>query len=84
MRRSVQHFEEEYADLVNFDILNIDLLSVRPLAIEHNVSFIPLIVLLDGEGNVVMRLEGYQTEEQLRAALEALVEGAKTDEDDAG
>lgn len=79
MRRSVHQLEQEYEAQVNFHILNIDLLSTRPLAIEHEVSFIPLIVLLDGEGNVVNRLEGYQTDEQLAAALEALVAAAEGD-----
>ncbi len=75
MRPSVRRLEEAYADRVTFDILNVDLLSTRDLAYRYEVSAIPLIVLLDAEGNLVERLVGYQTEEQLQAALDRLVAG---------
>jgi thioredoxin-like negative regulator of GroEL len=74
MRSSVRRLEDAYAGQVEFDLLNIDLVSTRDLAIQYQVQFIPLIVLLDANGNLVERLEGYQTEEQLQAAVARLVE----------
>jgi len=75
MRPSVRRLEETYADRVTFDILNVDLLSTRDLAYQYEVSAIPLIVLLDAEGSLVERLVGFQTEEQLQAALDRLLAG---------
>jgi thiol-disulfide isomerase/thioredoxin len=73
MRPSVRRLEETYDSQIEFDILNVDYLSTRDLAIQYQVQFIPLIVLLDANGNLVERLEGYQTEEQLQAAVERLL-----------
>lgn len=39
----------------------------------YRVMGIPMIVLLDVEGDVFQTLFGYQTEEQLWAAVEALL-----------
>ena len=75
MRPSVRRLEEAYAGQVDFDALNVDLLSTRDLAVQYQVQFIPLIVLLDANGNLVTRLEGYQSEEQLQAAVASLVAG---------
>ena len=73
MRPSVRRLEEAYAGQVEFDVLNVDYLSTRDLAMQYQVQFIPLIVLLDANGNLVARLEGYQSEEQLQAAIESLL-----------
>ncbi len=75
MRPSVRRLEEAYADRVTFHILNADLLSTRDLAYRYQVSAIPLIVLLDSDGTLVERLVGFQTEEQLQAALDRLLAG---------
>jgi thioredoxin-related protein len=74
MRPSVRRIEEAYQDLIDFHILNVDHISTRDLAIQYRVSGIPLIVLLDAAGNEAQRLEGYQTEAMLQAAVEALIE----------
>lgn len=73
MRPSVRRLEEAYQDQVDFHILNIDHLSTDQLMTEYRVAGIPMIILLDVEGNVVRRLPGFQTEEQLFAAVEALL-----------
>ncbi|MBN2470963.1 MAG: hypothetical protein JXN59_09575 [Anaerolineae bacterium] len=74
MRPSVRRLEEAYAGLVDFHILNVDLISTRDLALRYGVSAIPHIVLLDAEGAVVRQMVGFQSEETLFAALEALVQ----------
>ncbi len=74
MRPSVRRLQEMYADQVDFDILNVDHLSTRDLAIQYQVSAIPLVILLDADGNVVQRMEGYHTEEELIAAVERLLQ----------
>ena len=74
MRPSVRRLQELYADQVDFDILNVDHLSTRDLAIQYQVSAIPLVILLDADGNVVQRMEGYHTEEELIAAVERLLQ----------
>ncbi|NDJ79286.1 MAG: hypothetical protein GYB65_23795 [Chloroflexi bacterium] len=88
MRSSVDRMQEEYAEQVDFHILNVDRVSTRDLAEEFEVAGIPLIVLLDSEGDPVMRLLGYHTEDQLRDALDELLalEAAAQDdaEDEAG
>jgi thioredoxin-related protein len=77
MRPSVGRLEETYKDRIDFHILNIDHLSNRDLANTYRVVGIPMIVLLDAEGEVFQTLFGYQTEEQLIAAVEALVADSK-------
>lgn len=73
MRPSVRRVEELYQDRVDFHILNIDRASSQPLVRQYQAYGIPLIVLLDADGHVVRRLAGYQTEDDLIAALEALL-----------
>lgn len=73
MRPSVRRIEGQYHDQVNFHILNVDQPSTTPLAVEHQVTAIPLIVLLNADGSVYQRLVGYQTEDQLRARMEDLL-----------
>lgn len=73
MRSSVERMQEQYGDQVDFHILNTDQLSTQDLAVKYQVRGIPLIVLLDTEGQEVRRLLGYQTEDQLIEALEGLL-----------
>ena len=73
MRSSVGRLEEAYKDQVDFHILNIDHLSSRDLARQYRVVGIPMIVLLDAEGEVFQTLFGFQTEDELIAVVEALL-----------
>jgi thioredoxin-related protein len=79
MRPSVRRLEETYAGRVDFHILDVDLLATRDLAIQYGVSAIPNIVLLDAQGNLVRQMVGYQTEEELIAAVEDLLSGGTLD-----
>jgi thioredoxin-related protein len=74
MRPSVRRLQEQYADQIDFYELNIDASSTIDLAREYRVSGIPLIVLLDPQGNTVQRLEGFQTDDMLDAAIEDLLD----------
>lgn len=74
MRPSVRRLEARFEGQVDFHILNVDLISTRDLAIQYQVSAIPKIVLLDAEGNLVQEMVGFQSEETLIAAVEALLE----------
>jgi len=73
MRPSVRRVEEQYRDRVDFHILSVDRASSQALVRQYQAYAIPLIILLDADGHLVRRLSGYQTEEQLVAALEALL-----------
>ncbi|GAB4407888.1 MAG: hypothetical protein Kow00106_00850 [Anaerolineae bacterium] len=73
MRPSVRRLEEQYQDRVDFHILSVDRPSSQPLVQQYQAHAIPLIILLDADGHLVRRLSGYQTEEQLVAAIEALL-----------
>ncbi len=73
MRPSVRRLEETYHDRVDFHILNVDRLATAPLAATYNVSGIPMIVLLDAQGEVFQRYLGYMSEAELIAAVEALL-----------
>ncbi len=74
MRPSVRRLEEQYQDQVDFHLLNVDHLSSRDLALRYQVSAIPNIVLLDAQGNLVGQMVGFQTEAQLRTAIEQLLQ----------
>jgi thioredoxin-related protein len=74
MRPFVQRIEEAYQDRVDFHILNVDFLSNRPLMEKYRVAGIPMIVLLDAQGNVFETHLGYMSEEDLAAALDRLLD----------
>jgi thioredoxin-related protein len=73
MRSSVGRLEKTYSGQIDFHVLNIDHLSSRDLMTKYHVVGIPMIVLLDAQGEVFRTLVGFQTEEQLIAAVEALL-----------
>lgn len=73
MRPSVRRVEEAYQDRVDFHILNVDHFSTSELARQYQVSAIPLIVLLDVDGNEVLRLVGFQEQATLEAALDDML-----------
>lgn len=77
MRPSVRRLEEQYDGLIDFHILNVDHLSTRPLALQYQVSAIPHIVLLDAAGDQVGQMIGFQTEEELAAAVDGLLVDSK-------
>jgi thioredoxin-related protein len=74
MRPSVRRIEETYQDQIDFHVLNVDDLSTQPLLDQYQVQGIPTIVLLNAQGEVVNILLGYQTEDQLVAQVEALLD----------
>ncbi len=73
MRPSVRRIEESYQDRMDFHILNVDNYSTTPLANKYRVTGIPMIVLLDAQGEIFRTIIGYQTEAQLTAAVEDLL-----------
>jgi thioredoxin-related protein len=73
MAPSVRRVEALYQDRVDFHILNVDRPMTTPLRREFQVPGVPTIVLLDAEGEVFRKIVGYQTEEQLVTAIEALL-----------
>jgi thioredoxin-like negative regulator of GroEL len=76
MRPSVRRLEEEYGDRIDFDVLNVDQASTNALAAQYNVTGIPMIVLLDAQGQTVKTLIGFQTDDQLDAAVALLLDGS--------
>jgi thioredoxin-related protein len=74
MRPFVQRIEAAYQDRVDFHILNVDFLSNRPLMEKYRVAGIPMIVLLDAQGNVFETHLGYMSEADLAAALDRLLD----------
>lgn len=73
MRPSVRRLEETYSDRVDFHILNTDSYSTTPLANQYQVIGIPMIVLLDANGDIFETYLGYMEEDELIAAVEALL-----------
>jgi thioredoxin 1 len=76
MRPAVEKMKAKYGDQVTFWDIDIDNIGSRRLNIAYRIEFIPLTMLLDADGKTAFRLEGYQTEEELDAALTALLERA--------
>ncbi len=78
MRPSVRRIEEVYGDVIDFHFLNIDLPSTRDLAMQFHVRGVPTIVLLDAEGRLMEQFIGFQSDDQLQAAVDLLlVDGAQ-------
>ncbi len=74
MRPSVARMKDKYGEWVTFDDINVDNRASAGLNRKYRADFIPLMVLLDKDGNEVKRLEGYQTEQELDDALASLIE----------
>jgi thioredoxin-related protein len=74
MRPSVRRLEETYSDRVDFHTLNVDNYSTTPLANQYQVIGIPMIVLLDADGEIFETYLGYMDEDALIAAVEALLD----------
>ena len=78
MRPSVRRLEEKYSDRIDFHSLNVDQASTNALAAQYRVTGIPMFVLLDAQGQFVKTLLGYQTDEQLEAAVALLLDGSSS------
>jgi thioredoxin-related protein len=76
MRPSVRRLQEQYQDQIDFHELNVDQSSTIDLARQYQVSGIPLIILLDPQGNLIGRLEGFQDDAMLQAAIDDLLASA--------
>jgi thioredoxin-like negative regulator of GroEL len=77
MKPFVKDMEEKYSDRVTFWEIDVDNMASGPLNRQYQVVGIPLVVLLDAQGKTVQRLEGYQPEAELDAAIGALLGQSK-------
>lgn len=73
MRPSIVDMKAKYGDKVTFDEFNVDNRASEAMTQKYQVEFIPLTVLLDKDGKVFLRLEGYQSKQELDDALARLV-----------
>ncbi len=73
MRPHVEAMETKYKGQIAFWKIDTDNLASRRLVREYEVVAIPLVVLLDANGKVVLRLEGYRDEAELDEALQYLL-----------
>jgi len=73
MRPSIVDMKAKYGDTVTFDEFNVDNRASQAMTQKYQVEFIPLMVLLDKDGKVFLRLEGYQSKQELDDALAKLV-----------
>jgi thioredoxin 1 len=70
----VDEMKELYGDQVNFWYVDIDNPGSRPLNREYRVQFVPYVVLLNAEGELVGTLEGLQTRDTIEEAVLSLLE----------
>jgi thioredoxin 1 len=75
MRSSVRYMEAKYGEQITFDNVDTDNPSSLALSTKYQVEFIPLMVLLDKDGNIIDRLEGYQEVDELEESFRLLLEG---------
>jgi thioredoxin-related protein len=73
MRPHVEAMEAKYKDQVAFWRIDTDNLASRRLVRDYEVTAIPLVVLLDQSGKVVLTLEGYRDEAELDEAIQYLL-----------
>lgn len=78
MKPSVAAMKAKYGDQITFWSIDIDNIGSTRLVHQYQVQFIPLSVLLDKDGRTVTMLEGYQEEQQLDTALQALLSAGTT------
>lgn len=69
----VDRLKTEYEGVVEFRLINVETdAEGAQIANDFGVQYVPSFVLLDGDGAQRDLLVGEMTEEQLRAALDAL------------
>lgn len=77
MKPALTKVEKKFADQVTFWRIDIDNIGSAALNRKYRVAFIPYMVLLDKDGKKTTVLEGYQTEDQLIAAINKLIEASQ-------
>jgi len=68
--------EEKYGNEVEFIIANTNDAGTAPLAGQFNVYYIPHIVIMDGQGNILYSDAGPQTQDFLEDHLNKAVQTA--------
>lgn len=73
MAQDLGELKQQYADSVNFVMLNVDNTKWLPEILNYRVDGIPHFVFLDTEGNAIAQTIGEQPRPVLEANLDALV-----------
>jgi len=74
MAPMVHRLEIDYWGQIDFTFMDIDDEDVQPYRTELSFQYQPQLILLDGEGNIVDSIVGPRPEEELRAALDSLLD----------
>lgn len=62
----------EYEGIVEFAIIDVGVRGGSDLANRLNVQYLPTFVMVNGDGSVAQTIIGTMSEDDLRAALDAL------------
>ena len=76
MAPDIAQLEQQYADSVNFVMLNVDNTKWLPEILQYRVDGIPHFVFLDKEGEVISQTIGAQPRTIMATNLEALIVGS--------
>ena len=69
----IEELATQYADSVNIGKCDVEEDGNDDLATQFQVSSIPCLIFLDGQGQVVQRLVGLQSKPNLQQAIEKLL-----------
>lgn len=76
MAPDIAQLEQQYADSVNFVMLNVDNTKWLPEILQYRVDGIPHFVFLDKEGKVIAQTIGAQPRTIMATNLESLIAGS--------
>lgn len=69
MKPFLKELEAKYGEQINFWDINIDNRMSVKLEAKYNIEFIPVIIILDAEGELIRRLDGFHTEKEVETAI---------------
>ncbi len=67
LRPVLVKLQEKYAERINFQFYDVDDPANAELVNKYGAAYLPTLVFLDSEGNILSRMEGARTELQLEA-----------------
>lgn len=75
MKPTIAKMKKKYGDQITFWDVDVDNFGTANLQMKYQIRAIPTTILLDKDGKLISRFEGYLTEEEVESAIQELLAG---------